>query len=50
MDRMFPAKRAILLELNTLRMELFVLIGRVIPAMARRTTEFDKLSHKYLQK
>ena len=50
MDRVFPAKRAILLELNTLRMKLFILIGRVIPAVTRRTAEFDELSHKYLQK
>ena len=46
MNCMFSAKRAILLELNTLRMQLFVLIGRVITATTRHASKLNKLSHK----
>ncbi len=46
MNRMFSAKRAVLLELNTLRMKLFIFIGRVISAVTRRAAKLDELSHK----
>ena len=46
MYRVFPAKRAILLELNALRMKFFILIGRVITTVTRHATKFDKFSHK----
>ena len=46
MDRVFPAKRAILLELNTLRMQLLVLIRRVVATMTRHASKLNKLSHK----
>jgi len=46
MNRVFAAKRAILLELNALRMELLILIGRVVALMTRHASKLDELSHE----
>ena len=47
MQRVLLAPLAILLELDTIRVVLLVLLGRVIAALALRARQGDQRTHEY---
>ena len=47
MHRVVTAPLAILLELDTIRIVLLVLLGRVVAALALRARQGDQRTHEY---